>query len=284
MSARIPRTPPPPPRPPSVPQVGMFPKRRPAPPRALMPQFLELLAIIAFIFITYHAVVGFWELTDPKEVTIPKVIGLNEIEAQKVLTGAGLRCEVTARQGSEEAPEGEVLSTEPPPQRMVKVGRMVRLTVSSGSRWSFVPDVRDMSVDRARALLRQENLTIGKETAKFDSKVPLGYVIAHAPKPDQKVSRGTAVDLVVSKGITPTEEPDEQERQGTRTTEVDYDVPPGANLQEVKIIVEDRKGERVVYRNFHHPGEKVVETVTGEGPEAVVRVFLSGVLDQEKSF
>jgi serine/threonine-protein kinase len=249
-----------------------------------MPQFLEMLAIIAFIFVAYHAVVGYWELTAPKEVTVPKLVGLNEAEAQQVLRAAGLRAEVAARQGSEEAPESEVLASDPPPNRMVKAGRLVRLTVSSGSRWSIVPDATDMSVDRARALLRQENLTIGKETARFHNKVPLGYVIAHAPMPDQRVPRGTAVDLIVSKGPAPTAEPDERERQGARTTQVEYEVPPGANLQEVKIVVQDRQGERVVYRNFHHPGEKVVETVSGEGPEVVVRVFLSGVLDQEKNF
>jgi len=282
MTFRTPRTPPP--RPPVTPQVGRWPKRRPAPRRALMPQFLEMLAIIAFIFIAYHAVVGYWELTAPKEVTVPKLVGLNEAEAQQVLGAAGLRAEVAARQGSEEAPESEVLASDPPPNRMVKAGRLVRLTVSSGSRWSIVPDATDMSVDRARALLRQENLTIGKETARFHNKVPLGYVIAHAPMPDQRVPRGTAVDLIVSKGPAPTAEPDERERQGARTTQVEYEVPPGANLQEVKIVVQDRQGERVVYRNFHHPGEKVVETVSGEGPEVVVRVFLSGVLDQEKSF
>lgn len=273
-----------PPRPPVTPQVGRWPKRRPAPRRALMPQFLEMLAIIAFIFVAYHAVVGYWELTAPKEVTVPKLVGLKEAEAQQVLGAAGLRAEVAARQGSEEAPESEVLASDPPSNRMVKAGRLVRLTVSSGSRWSIVPDATDMSVDRARALLRQENLTIGKETARFHNKVPLGYVIAHAPMPDQRVPRGTAVDLIVSKGPAPTAEPDERERQGARTTQVEYEVPPGANLQEVKIVVQDRQGERVVYRNFHHPGEKVVETVSGEGPEVVVRVFLSGVLDQEKNF
>jgi len=282
MTFRTPRTSPP--RPPVTPQVGRWPKRRPAPRRALMPQFLEMLAIIAFIFVAYHAVVGYWELTAPKEVTVPKLVGLNEAEAQQVLRAAGLRAEVAARQGSEEAPESEVLASDPPPNRMVKAGRLVRLTVSSGSRWSIVPDATDMSVDRARALLRQENLTIGKETARFHNKVPLGYVIAHAPMPDQRVPRGTAVDLIVSKGPAPTAEPDERERQGARTTQVEYEVPPGANLQEVKIVVQDRQGERVVYRNFHHPGEKVVETVSGEGPEVVVRVFLSGVLDQEKNF
>lgn len=268
---------------PTGPQVGMWPRRRPS-QRPLRPQVLELLAIIAFLVLSYHGLMFYWETTAPKSVAVPNVVGMTEVEAAKVLSTAGLRSEVVARKADEEIPLGAVLAVEPPPEREVRVGRLVRVTLSSGSRWAMVPDVREMSVDRARALLRQESLSIGKETARWDSKVPVGYVLGQAPEPDQRVPRATPVDLVVSKGSAPVvETPDEGGQGGVRRTQVEYEVPPGANLQEVRIVVQDSKGERTVYRNVHHPGETVREAVSGEGPNVVVRVYLSGLLVEEKT-
>jgi len=260
----------------------MWPKRRPS-RRPLMPQVLELLAIIAFLILSYHGVLFYWEKTAPESVAVPEVVGMTEVEATKVLSAAGLRYEVVAQKADEEVPPGAVLMVEPPPGREVKLGRLVRITLSSGSRWATVPDVREMSVDRARALLRQENLSVGKETARWDNKVPVGYVLGQAPEPEQRVPRATPVDLVVSKGPAPeVEAADVRSGEGLRRTQVEYEVPPGANLQEVRIVVQDRRGERTVYRNVHHPGETVQEMVSAEGPGATVRVYLSGLLVEEK--
>jgi serine/threonine-protein kinase len=257
----------------------MWPRRRER-QRPLLPQLIELIVIVGFIIGSYHAAFWYWEKTKPAEVAVPSVLGLTATEAGKILTAAGLRSEVVAHKTSEETPEGAVLVAEPPPGRAVKEGRLVRLTLSSGSRWSVVPDIREMSVDRARALLRQEKLTIGNESARYHPQIPLGYVVGHAPQPEQRVPRGTPVDLVVSKGPAPTVVPIE-EAAGLRRTRVEYEVPPGASLQEIRIVVQDKNGERTVYRNFHRPGERIQETVSGEGPGAVVRVYLSGVLAQE---
>jgi serine/threonine-protein kinase len=279
MSAKLPRTPQS-----GQPRVGAWPARR-LPKKRLLPQVIELAAIIAFLVLSYHGLLWYWELTAPREVSIPKVVGMNEQEALRVLSSAGLRPEVVGRKASEEAPSGEVLSAEPPPARQVKVERKVRLIVSSGSRWAHVPDVREMSVDRARALLTQQNLALGKQLARFHETIPIGYVITQNPQPDQKLPRGAEVDLVVSKGPAPTAEPiEEKQKPAVRTTRVEYEIPPGASLQEVRIVVEDRRGERTIYRGFHRPGENISEMVTGEGPDAVVRVYVSGILAEEKSF
>ena len=264
-------------------RMGMWPRGRPvAPP--LLPQVLQLLAIVAFLIGSYHGLVWLLVRTAPKEAMVPKVLGLTEEEAVRLLESAGLRVSLEATKPDEKVPEGAVLSADPPVERRVKEGRLVRLTVSSGSRWSVVPDVRDMSVDRARALLHKANLTVDREMARCDGKVPIGYVVGHAPKPGQKVPRGTGIELWVSKGPPP--EPELTGPGGdediTRSTQVDFLVPPGAGLQEVRIVVRDQRSERTVYRNFHEPGDRVRQSVSGQGPEVVVQVYLSGLLVQER--
>lgn len=278
MSARRTRTPS------TGPSVGMWPKRRPT-ARPLWPQVLELVAIIGFIVLSYHGALWYWERTAAQEIEVPKVVGMTRGEADKVLSAAGLRASVVGEKWSEDIPEGAVLSAEPPPGRRVREGRLIRLTLSSGSRWSVVPDVRDMSVDRAHALLRAAKLSVGSERARYDENVPIGYVLGQAPKATQKVPRGTSVELWVSKGPPPRVEVTEGRvtGDGVRRTEVDFTVPPGPNLQEVRIAVEDEHGERTVYRNFHRPDERVRQVVSGKGPQVIVRVYLSGLLVQEKT-
>jgi serine/threonine-protein kinase len=264
--------------------VGMWPRRRRT-RRALLPQVLELFAILGFLVLAYHAMFWYWQYTAPMTIEVPDVVSLTEEEAIRVVDAGGLRVRVVGSKADEEIPDGSVLASEPPAGRQVKAGRIVRLTLSSGSRWSVVPDVREMSVDRARALLRQAKLTIGQESARYDDRVPIGYVVGHAPKPDQKVPRGTIVDLWVSKGQAPEIDliGDHVDSAEERSTQIGYTVPPGATLQEVRIVVRDERGEQTVYRQFHRPGERVTQIVSGKGPEIVVRVFLSGLLVREKT-
>lgn len=260
---------------------------RPARPgRALLPQFLELLLIVGLLIGAYYGVMWYWEHSAPKEVKVPKVVGLTQREAEAVLEAIGLRATVVAQKADEEIPEGAVLEAEPPPERRVRAGRLVRLTLSSGSRWSIVPDVRDMSVDRARALLRKAGLSVGRERAVYDSKVPVGYVVSQAPDPGEQVPRSMGVDLSVSKGAAPvvTEVEPPVAPDTERTMDVQFVVPPGAGLQEVRIAVQDAQGERTVYKLIHEPGDEIVKTVSGKGPHVTVKVYLSGEVMQERAF
>jgi hypothetical protein len=87
----------------------------------------------------------------------------------------------------------------------------------------------------------------------------------------------------VSKGPHPEVQVVEDTRpaEGVRTGQIDLTVPPGPSLQEVRIVVRDRRGERTVYQSYREPGEKVTQTVSGEGPRIIIRVYLSGLLVQE---
>ncbi len=256
------------------------------PDRPLLPQLLELVLIIGFLIGSYHGVMWYWEHSAPREVKVPKVVGLTEREAEAVLESMGLRAAVVAHKPDEEVPEGAVLEAEPPPERRVRAGRLIRLTLSSGSRWSIVPDVRDMSVDRARALLRKAGLAVGRERAVYDSKVPVGYVVGQAPNPGERVPRNMGVNLSVSKGPAPlvTEVEPSVPPDTERTMDVQFVVPPGAGLQEVRIAVQDATGERTVYNLIHEPGDEITKTVSGRGPRITVRVYVSGEVMQERTF
>ncbi len=269
-------------RPPSLPRV-----RRGS--RAVGTELLTLGLLILSTVIAYHAGIWLWNRTAPREVTIPKVVGFKQDEATAVLGAAGLQAKVVAEKYDEAVPEGVVIAAEPAPGRLVKAGRQVRLTLSLGSRWSEVPEVRQMSMDRARALVKRAKLVVGKESASFDDKIPIGYVISQHPLPGRKIPRNSEVALTLSRGPEPREGGESEgvftpPTSGPRTYGVEFVIPPGPSLQEVRIVVADANGEREVYRGSHQVGETVRKRVRGEGPEASVQVFLSGFLAEQHNF
>lgn len=81
----------------------------------------------------------------------------------------------------------------------------VTLTVSLGP----VPDVVGKTVDQATAAFDAVGLTIGAQDGQFSDDVPEGQIISAKVQDDPAV-KGTAVDLVVSKGPAPISLPDVQ--------------------------------------------------------------------------
>lgn len=255
--------------------------------RALLPQLLQLAAIVIFVVAGYHGAFLLWDRTAPREVAVPKVAGMPEGDAASILKSAGLQPEVVAERPDEKVAQGVVISSDPPAARLVKAGRLVRLVVSSGSRWTKVPEVAEMSVDRAKAVLNSARLSLGRQTPVYSDSIPAGYVVDQSPKAGARLGRNSEVAVRVSLGTKPestsnAEEPAAPNEQ--RATEVQIVVPPGASLQEVKVVVRDNKGTRIVYRGYHQPGEVVTQTVHGEGPEATVEVYDSGVLAETRKF
>ncbi|MBF4615290.1 Stk1 family PASTA domain-containing Ser/Thr kinase [Curtobacterium sp. VKM Ac-1376] len=80
----------------------------------------------------------------------------------------------------------------------------VTLTVSLGP----VPDVVGKTVDEASAALDEVGLILGARTEEYSETVPAGQIVSGAVQ-DSPAVRGTAVDVVVSKGQTPITVPKE---------------------------------------------------------------------------
>ncbi|WP_181429207.1 Stk1 family PASTA domain-containing Ser/Thr kinase [Curtobacterium sp. MCSS17_008] len=79
----------------------------------------------------------------------------------------------------------------------------VTLTVSLGP----VPDVTGKTVEEATAVLDGVGLTVGAQQERYDDAVPKGQVISSEVE-DSPAVKGSAVDLVVSRGPTPIALPD----------------------------------------------------------------------------
>jgi serine/threonine-protein kinase len=124
-------------------------------------------------------------------------------QAQARLVDAGLVVRVAAGQYSTKVATDHVLRVQPPEGTTLEKGDRLTLVPSLGPRPVPVPDVTGKTLSKARGLLRDAGLNIGKVTKEFHERVDLGLVIRQSVRGDAEAPIGSDIDLVISKGPTP---------------------------------------------------------------------------------
>lgn len=250
-------------------------------PHPLLSAMMPLLALLAMAAI---GIFGFqaWQWSLPRDTTVPPVVGLPLEQAQQALESEKLRGEVNKeRQVSEEVPEGFVISIDPSEGRRVKVGRVIHITLSDGTAYTHIPEVRQLPEETARERLRAAHLFITSEEYANDPTIPFGRVIAITPKPATRVKRNSVVSLIVSKGQEVTLPSDISAEM--RSVVMTVDLPTeSAEAAEVRIDVTDVDGTRTVYREVRQPGDTVIQTVQGVGSMKVEVYFGSHLIQTRK--
>lgn len=220
---------------------------------------LALAGVILLLFFGYEA----WKQTLPRDVTIPQVEGLRLEDAEAMLVGKGLRVDVLEHRRMSETVQAEhVLQIDPAAGRRVKQGRSVTILVSAGSAYTRVPEILEVPIGDAYARLRHAALRTENEEYQYHATIPFDRIISVAPAPGTRMSRGSSVRLLISRGQKPKDEPLDE----LRTTVVTVDLPAdGTDPQNVRIVVNDDEGERTVYEQEHAPGDTLTEAVQGVG-------------------
>ncbi|EKP93733.1 hypothetical protein ThesuDRAFT_00330 [Thermaerobacter subterraneus DSM 13965] len=209
----------------------------------------------------------------PRWLSVPDVRGLEERDARLRLENQGLVVELRYRHAGEA--EGTVIDQDPGPGSPIQAGMTVYLTVSQGpeSRPVTVPSLFGLSVADARAELEAAGLVAGQVTEQY-SPYPAGTVIGQDPAAAAAVEKGTAVNLVVSRGPEPAVTGDHQ-----ATLVVDLQ---GDGQHVLRVEVQDQAGRRVVYEQAHQGGERVEVPVIWQGDRARAFIYVDGRLAGEQ--
>jgi eukaryotic-like serine/threonine-protein kinase len=133
-------------------------------------------------------------------VIVPRVTGLDQKDALKVLRSKGLKSKVMDRQWDEHLGEGAVLVQTPGPNAYLRRGDEVRVTLSRGTPLVKVPDLTGQSVRRAQVILTQARLRIGLKSILSTAGFPQDTVLAQVPEPGSARESSTAVNLLLSSG------------------------------------------------------------------------------------
>jgi len=138
-------------------------------------------------------------------VEVPNVVGMSLSEAEDTLRKERLSSLVIAEKHDDEAPVGFILSQEPEAGETVKEGREIKLVMSMGPEMVAVPDLVGKTFRQADLTLKGDGLDFGSLVYQHSDDFEEGEIISQSPRAGNKVSKGTLVDLVVSKGPEPKE-------------------------------------------------------------------------------
>jgi serine/threonine-protein kinase len=142
----------------------------------------------------------------PGETEVPDVVGDRREAAERELTEAGFKVDVT-RAFDDEVERGRVVSTSPEPGTVAERGSEVALRVSRGPEQVTVPDVTGRGEDDARATLEDAGLQVESGSEASPDQDP-GTVLRQDPEAGAEVERGSTVTIVVAEAPPPVSVPD----------------------------------------------------------------------------
>ncbi|MHC4434260.1 MAG: PASTA domain-containing protein, partial [Planctomycetota bacterium] len=133
------------------------------------------------------------------QLTVPGVVGQPQADAEVAIRDAGLMVGALTSEHSGTVPLGHVISQNPTAGSLVPEGSAVDLVISLGP--VTVPDVVGLAQADAQTAIEAAGLTVGTVNQQNSVTVPVGAVISQVPVGGTQVAPGSAVDLVVSRGL-----------------------------------------------------------------------------------
>lgn len=156
---------------------------------------LIIVSFLGGLFWAGNALPG---LIFPEEVRVPRVVGEDVKEADRILREQGLKLVMERETFSSTIPVNRIITQDPPENRRVRMGRSVHVTVSRGPEYVSVPDVIGLPLRDARLRLTQGGLVSGRVSEEQKRGAEAGIVLSQTPAGGSRLEKGARVDLVVS--------------------------------------------------------------------------------------
>ena len=222
--------------------------------------------------------VGGWilfNLSKPKLVEVPALQRLSLAQAKTSLDPLKLNLRIAQRVSNEQIPAEGIIESYPPAGTKVYERSTIDVTVSAGSKFVEVPDLRGLAVDRAKALLDTLGLRLDDRVNEVrDREVEAGLIVGHTPERGNRVERNTKIRVRVSIGNRREAPEAEPKRKFLYTVSIRLtDVTEPVNL---RVDLTDSEGTKTVHESMASPDELVEIAAEGYGPEVVFRIFYDG--------
>lgn len=162
-----------------------------------------VLVVVGLFVLVSYTLNGFTR--HGEHLTVPILTGLSVADAAHLLQEKKLRYVVLDSLYFDDKPKLSILEQNPAAKSLVKEGRVIYLTInSSNAPQVTLPLLKDMSLRQAEAILSAAGLKVGAliykpdiakdvvlEMQMFNTKLQAG----------KKISKGTAIDLVIGDGL-----------------------------------------------------------------------------------
>ncbi|MHC1718726.1 MAG: Stk1 family PASTA domain-containing Ser/Thr kinase [Acidaminococcaceae bacterium] len=204
---------------------------------------------------------------------VPNLKGKRLTEAKAMLKSSRFELGRVSYRYVSGAPEETILEQSVAPPAKLPIGTKLDVVINIKSDQVVLPDLVGLSSTSAKNKLNDLGLVLGKVNTVV-SKEPDNTVIEMNPASKEVVNVGTVVDITVSKNVDSTKPQQSQY--------VEFIVPAGSDHQEIKIVVVDDTGSRVVYSNTHKAGVRLRQQIEGTG-NIKVQFYSNDKLVEERS-
>jgi eukaryotic-like serine/threonine-protein kinase len=141
-------------------------------------------ALVLFVVFMAAALLAMRFAIHGRQTTIPKIVGLTQTQAERLLADHGLVLEEGDRYFSSDIPEGRVMSQAPQPGVQVRRGWHVRVAESMGPQRVVIPDLIGNSERAAEINIRRRGLDLGSIATASLSGAPADQIVAQSPPPN----------------------------------------------------------------------------------------------------
>ena len=135
----------------------------------------------------------------PTLVEIPDLTGSDQAEALSNLQALGFKVGIE-NSANPSVPSGAVIKTQPPANTVTSPDTLVTIIVSVGPEAFPIPYIIDLETARGVYIIEQNGFVVGQKLEVNDDNIPRGFIISQNPIAGTKMSPGSNVDLVISKG------------------------------------------------------------------------------------
>lgn len=170
---------------------------------AILGIFSAIVIIALLVYIVPKAIKGMNDSNEVEKIIVESYVGKTRQEAEELLNAQGLTMSVKTSE-DETQPDGIVLSQNPDKGEEVEKGSTITLEINELPDTSPVPPLRGLSLEEAKKALEENSLKLGTVEEEFNEEVEKGKIISSNPESGYSVNRGSAVKVVVSKGIDDT--------------------------------------------------------------------------------
>jgi serine/threonine-protein kinase len=211
-------------------------------------------------------------------IKVPNLVGLDLETAQKIMGGTDFKLELADDSRMVTDPKALIVAQSPLPDVEADFNSEVVISLVNRRQLATVilPDFSGRELLQVKEKLRELNLNLGRVLYQNSAASQKDKVLQQNPASGAKIVSMMPVDLVVGGGA-------EFNGVAVRFAKVDFKLPVRDKLWLVELKVEDTSGVYSVYKNFAVGDSQLNWTVVGLG-ESVLRVYLDGLLVEEKKF
>lgn len=252
--------------------------------------WIWLTTLFVIVFLIIMGLTFFLQSRDTK-LEVPMILGMTLDEAQEKAREAGITLEQDepGEVFSNDYEDGRIAMQFPSAHsRIPRDKPVVTYKLSKGPSAKSVPDLTGLPETEAYRAAEDAGFNIGKVTTEYSDKIPISSVIKQDPEKGALATPQSPISLVISLGPKPEPPVDDSEVPSDsqeRNFSITVSVPSDADgQQEVRIVVNDDRGETTAIQEFHDPGDKFTPTVTAYGKKVRIRVFVGGQVVSDNNY